>query len=63
MTKIEFERRNAKLTLEQLADLIGVTAGAISFWETHKTIPRVNQIEKMAAALNVPYDRLIGDVE
>ncbi len=63
MTKIEFERRNAKLTLEQLADLIGVTAGAISFWETHKTIPRVNQIEKMAAVLNVPYDRLIGDVE
>ena len=63
MTKIEFERRNANLTLQQLADLIGVTAGAISFWELHRTIPRVNQIEKMAAALNVPYDRLIGDVE
>lgn len=63
MTKIELERRNANLTQEQLANLIGVTAGAVSFWETHTTIPRVNQIEKMAAVLNVPYDRLIGDVE
>lgn len=63
MTKIELERRKANLTQKQLADMIGVTSGAVSFWETHRTIPGVIQIEKMAAALNVSYDRLIGDVE
>lgn len=63
MTKIEFERRKANLTQKQLANMIGVTDSAVCYWETHTTTPNVNYIEKMAAVLNVPYDRLIGDVE
>ena len=63
MTKIELERRKANLTQKQLAALIGVTDSAVCYWETHTTKPSVNYVEKMASVLNVPYDRLIGDVE
>lgn len=63
MKKIEFERRKADLTQQQLAELVGVTSGAVSMWERGATIPRSDRLLVMADALGVKVEDLIGEAE
>ena len=63
MTKIEMERRRAGLTQKQLADLIGVTAGTVSFWETGTHEPTSSKLYSISKALNVPMECLVGSIE
>lgn len=53
--------RKAKgLTQEQLAKLLGVTQGAVAQWENGLTHPAFNMLPRLAAALGVTVDELIG---
>lgn len=44
-------RKKGKMTQSELADKIGVTAKAVSKWETAKGLPDISLIEPLAAAL------------
>jgi transcriptional regulator with XRE-family HTH domain len=56
--------RKAKgLTQEQLAKLLGVTQGAVAQWENGLTHPAFNMLPRLAAALGVTVDELIGKEE
>jgi transcriptional regulator with XRE-family HTH domain len=53
--------RKAKgMTQEQLAKLLGVTQGAVAQWENGLTHPAFNMLPRLAAALGVTVDELIG---
>lgn len=48
-------RKNAKLTQEQLAEMIGVTGVTIMRYENNLRKPNQETFDKLAAALNVPH--------
>ena len=53
-------REKKKLTQSELADKIGVTAKAVSKWETAKGLPDISLIEPLAAALGVSIAELMS---
>lgn len=54
--------REAKgMTQEDLAQVLGVTHGAISLWESDKRSMNVKQAVKIAAALGVTLTELVGE--
>ena len=53
-------RRRAGLRTEALAGRVGYSASAIETYERGKTIPKIDVIEAIAAALNVPPWELCG---
>ncbi len=57
---MKIARQNAKITQTNLADKIGVTHSAISFWENGINIPNVKDCCKIADVLNISIDELIG---
>jgi len=52
-------RLEKNLTQEQLADIMGVTQGAVVQWEAGNTFPRMKSVPKLAEVLGVPVDKLI----
>lgn len=55
------ERRESRgMTQQVLAEKIGVTQMAVSFFESGKKIPSVAVLEKMADALGCSIDWLLG---
>lgn len=59
-TMIRQLRREKDLTQEQLADYLGITARAISQWETDRTAPDLSQIPLLCNLFNVTSDTLLG---
>lgn len=57
---IKSARIFAKITQVELAKLIGVTHAAISFWENDVNIPNVADCWKIADALKISIDELVG---
>ena len=55
-------RKNLGLTQEALADTLGITFQAVSKWETGQSIPDTALLPKLAQALNVSVDKLLGYV-
>ena len=53
-------RQAAGLTQQQLADQIGVDQSNIAFWERWGKAPRGEVLPKMAQALGVTVDELLG---
>lgn len=54
----------ADLTLKELADKLGVTEGAVSYWESGKSSPRMKKIVMMAKIFNIdPSILIFGEVE
>lgn len=53
-------RKEKRLTQKQLAAMIGVQHSVISFYEVGDRIPSVEVIIKLAAALHVSSDYLLG---
>ncbi len=53
-------REHKTMTQAQLADTLGVTAKAVSKWETGKGLPDVTLIEPLARALGVSLSELLS---
>lgn len=53
-------RKDRKLTQQQLADLIGVKNSVISFYEVGERTPSPDVLRKLALALHVTADYLLG---
>jgi transcriptional regulator with XRE-family HTH domain len=54
-------RKAAGLSQQELAELIGETQGNISFWERTDKPPRSDILPKMAKALGVSVEELLGE--
>jgi len=60
--KIEQRRLKLNLTQRELAKRVGVTAAAISLWETGRLNPRKDRLAKIAEALGYPVRTLINSL-
>lgn len=60
MKTIEKARKAKGMTQEQLAKLLGITQGAVAQWENGLTHPSFPMLPKVAAALGVTVNELIG---
>ena len=58
--KLRQLRKDRKLTQQQLAELIGVKNSVISFYEVGERIPSPDVLRKLALALHVTSDYLLG---
>ncbi len=59
-TNIRAFRKERKLTQEQLAEVLGVTLGAVSKWELGASIPDLTLIIEMADFFETSVDSLLG---
>lgn len=56
-------RENKKLTQDELAEKLNVTRQAVSNWETEKTQPDIDTLQKIAQILEVSVEELIYGTE
>ena len=57
---IRLFRRKKTMTQEQLAELLGVTVGAVHKWETRLSTPELSLIMEMADIFETSVDVLVG---
>ncbi len=57
---IRFLRKSAKLSQEELAEILGVKRHTICDWETERTEPSISQLKAVAEAFNVSINHIIG---
>ena len=53
-------RKQRNLTQEQLAEVLGVTVGAVYKWEARLSLPEMNLLIEMADFFDVSVDALLG---
>ena len=53
-------RKERKLTQEQLAEVMGVTTGAVHKWESGLSLPELNLIMQLADFFDISVDALLG---
>ena len=53
-------RKERRLTQEQLAEVMGVTAGAVYKWESGMSVPELNLIVELADFFDTSVDALLG---
>ena len=58
--KIADTRRNARLTQNDLAARVGVTAQAVSKWEQGRSCPDIAILDEIADALGISLFELLG---
>jgi len=58
--RIAQHRRRLKLTQDQLAEQLGITAQAISKWENDQSCPDITMLPKLAEIFGVSTDELLG---
>ena len=63
MNNIRTRRRALNMTMKQLASIVGVTEAAISHYETGRREPDPDMLGRIANALNVTVDYLLGREE
>lgn len=56
-------RKEAGLTQQQLADIVGTTQQNIGFWETGRQHPKNPSLVKLANYFNVTTDYLLGNTD
>lgn len=59
-SKITELRKAKKMTQEQLADLLGVSAPAVSKWETDSSYPDITMLCPLARVLGTDVDTLLA---
>lgn len=59
---IKNNRKITKLSQKELAEKIGVTHAAISYWENGVNIPNVKDCWKLADVLGISIDELVGRI-
>ncbi len=57
---IKKNRKEMKLTQEELAEAFGVTVGAVSKWESGSTVPDILTLMQLADFFSVSVDALLG---
>lgn len=60
--KIQTARKKAGLTQKKLGELCGVVTGTIQQYELNKRQPKIEQLQKIASALNVPVSSFIDEL-
>ena len=60
MQNIREARQLKGITQEQLAKMLGITQGAVAQWENGMTHPSFDMLPKVAEALGMTVDELIG---
>ena len=65
LLKIKALRKQAKMTQTELAELMGVTQGAVAQWEREQSLPNPRQLTALAKALGCSISELFeeGGVE
>lgn len=58
--RIVTHRKKAGLTQDKLADLLGVTAQAVSKWENDQSCPDITMLPKLAEVFHTTTDELLG---
>jgi transcriptional regulator with XRE-family HTH domain len=53
-------RRERDITQERLAELLNISASAVSQWETDRVMPDVTQIPVLANIFDVSADLILG---
>lgn len=61
--RIRAIRKERQLTQKALGDLLGISASAVGQFETNINPPKIETLEKIALALQVPISYLIGEVK
>lgn len=56
-------RRNANLTQMEVAERLGISFQAVSYWERGKTMPDISNLVNIAKIYNVSIDEIAGDEE
>lgn len=54
-------RKEAGLTLEEVAETVGVVRQAVVFWETGKSYPTINNLRKITSLYGVTIDWLLAE--
>lgn len=63
MTAIYEYRKNRKMTQRELAEAVGVTASAITQYETGARKPDIVTLKKLASVLHCTTDQLLEPIE
>ncbi len=58
--RIVFHRKKLGLTQDRLAELLGVTAQAVSKWENDQSCPDITMLPKLAEVFGITTDELLG---
>ena len=59
--RIQRARKLKRLSREDLAELLGVSAMTIRRWEKYNTSPRMDELQKIAQVLNIPVSELLDN--
>ena len=59
--RIKELREKAGLSMEQLAQKLGVTKSRVNMWENSGTVPRMNVLVEVAKHFHVSTDYLLGN--
>ena len=59
--RIAKNRKRLGLTQDRLAELLGVTAQAVSKWENDQSCPDINTLPKLAGIFGITADELLGN--
>ncbi len=54
-------RSNNEFTMQEIADQLGVTKGAVSMWENKGVVPRDDILLKISQRYSISIDRLLGN--
>jgi transcriptional regulator with XRE-family HTH domain len=58
MNKIKSFRKEKLLTLNQVADILGVTTAAVSHWESGRSEPTLGNLKLLSELFEVPLEAL-----
>ena len=58
--RIASNRKLMKLTQDQLAEQLGVTAQAVSKWENDQSCPDITMLPRLAEIFGISIDELLG---
>ena len=54
-------RKKYKMTQEDIARLLGISRSGYTYYETGKTVPSIEALQKLSVIYNTPVDVIIGN--
>lgn len=59
--RLKLLRNNAKLSQQQLADILGIDRSTYTYYETNKTNPSIPLLLKLSGIYGITVDELVGN--